>query len=127
MAEAVLDSSLVLAYLQKEPGSDAAFAAMPSGLMSVVNLAEVVNKLVDGGMSSDGAINTVGLLPFAVADADVALAHRAGALRAETKHLGLSLGDRFCLALAEREGLPALTGDRKWGQLDFGVSVRLFR
>jgi ribonuclease VapC len=45
---------------------------------------------------------------------DEGLARRAGALRPATKSLGLSLGDRACLALAQRVGLPVLTADRTW-------------
>jgi PIN domain nuclease of toxin-antitoxin system len=39
----------------------------------------------------------------------------------------LSLADRACLALAERERLPVLTADRHWGSLDLGIDVRLIR
>jgi ribonuclease VapC len=46
-------------------------------------------------------------LPMAIIPADKLLAREAGRLRAMTASAGLSLGDRFCLALARREGLPA--------------------
>jgi PIN domain nuclease of toxin-antitoxin system len=48
---------------------------------------------------------------------------------AQTRPLGLSLGDRACLALARRERLPALTADRIWLQAGtlIGVEVRLIR
>jgi ribonuclease VapC len=39
----------------------------------------------------------------------------------------LSLADRACLALAQHEGLPAVTADRKWAQVDIGVDIRLIR
>jgi ribonuclease VapC len=62
-----------------------------------------------------------------VVDFDRALAERTGELRAATRHLGLSLADRACLALAEREGAPALTSDRSWvGAIDT-VEVRAIR
>ena len=60
-------------------------------------------------------------------DFDEALGLRAGALRLATRHLGLSLGDRACLALAEREQLPILTGDGAWALLDIGLDIRLIR
>ena len=44
-----------------------------------------------------------------------------------TRAQGLSLGDRACLALALRLGLPALTTDRAWVELDVGVAVRAAR
>jgi PIN domain nuclease of toxin-antitoxin system len=39
----------------------------------------------------------------------------------------LSLADRACLALAEREGVPAVTADKKWAMLDIGIKVSLIR
>jgi len=39
----------------------------------------------------------------------------------------LSLGDRACLALGERLGLPVVTADRAWADLDLDVAVSLIR
>ena len=65
----------------------------------------------------------------AVVEADRALATIAGRLRAVTSKVGLSLGDRFCLALAQRDGLPALTADKQWRTVAdaAGVTVRVIR
>ena len=49
------------------------------------------------------------------------------ALRPKTKALGLSLGDRACLALAQRQALPVLTADKTWKQLDLAIEVQLLR
>ena len=51
----------------------------------------------------------------------------AAALRAATRHAGLSLGDRACLALALRESAPVMTADRDWLKVDVGVEVLLIR
>jgi PIN domain nuclease of toxin-antitoxin system len=42
---------------------------------------------------------------------------------------GLSLGDRYCLALAKREGVPALTAERRWPDIAAAadVTVNLIR
>jgi PIN domain nuclease of toxin-antitoxin system len=40
-----------------------------------------------------------------------------------TSPLGLSLGDRICLALARRTGLPALTADQSWSSIADGLGV----
>lgn len=48
---------------------------------------------------------------MAIVEADQALAMTAGRLRRNSSG---RLGDRFCLALARRDGLPALTADRQW-------------
>jgi ribonuclease VapC len=48
-------------------------------------------------------------------------------LHAETRRTGVSLGDRFCLALARELSLPALTADRRWKDLGLGVEIQLIR
>ncbi len=127
MANWVLDSSAVLACLRGEPGGDVAEAAFTSSLISAVNLAEVVSKLVEHGLGEAEGVSLAMAGGYSVMDFDEALGLRAGALRLATRHLGLSLGDRACLALAEREQLPILTGDGAWALLDIGLDIRLIR
>lgn len=55
------------------------------------------------------------------------LAERVGELRAQTKRLGLSLADRACLALAEREMLPAVTADKTWRDAGLAIEIRTIR
>jgi PIN domain nuclease of toxin-antitoxin system len=127
MASAVLDSSAVLAVLNAERGADNVVAALGDALVCTVNHAEVIAKLVEKGMALDLACSAVEGIGVQLVDFDGALAERTGDLRRETKSLGLSLGDRACLALAEREGLVALTGDKRWAKLTVGIDIRLFR
>jgi len=127
MASAVLDSSAVLAILNAEPGADLVIATLDDALLSTVNYAEVVTKIVERGGTYKEAEAALQLITATVIDFDLALAQRTGALRAETRKRGLSLGDRACLSLAEREGVPAITGDRSWIGAVSSVEVRLFR
>jgi ribonuclease VapC len=127
MASAVLDSSAVLAVLNAEPGADLVIAALDDSLLSTVNYAEVVSKIVERGGTYKEAEAALQLITATVVDFDLALAQRTGALRAETLKRGLSLGDRACLSLAEREGVPAITGDRNWLAAVSTVEVRLIR
>jgi ribonuclease VapC len=127
MASAVLDSSAVLAVLNNEAGADAVFALLDDALISTVNFSEVVAKLVERGSTSAQAQAALRSIAVTTVDFNIALAQRTGALRAETFRRGLSLGDRACLALAEREGVPAVTGDRSWVGSVSGVEIRLFR
>jgi PIN domain nuclease of toxin-antitoxin system len=60
----------------------------------------------------------VALVPFDISDAET-----TADLWARTRHLGLSLADRTCLALAARLGVPAVTADRAWLDLDLGIEV----
>jgi ribonuclease VapC len=127
MSRCVLDSSAVLASIRGEPGGELVGQADPTSIISSVNIAEVVSRLLDVGHDEADAIALARIGGYPVAAFDESLGLRAGALRLRTRHLGLSLGDRACLALAEREGLPVLTADRGWASLDIGVEIRLIR
>jgi ribonuclease VapC len=127
MAEYVLDASAVLADLHGEPGGDVVRAAMRGSVMSAVNLAEVITKLIDHGLTAEQASSLSDQISSEVLDADRRRAGSAGALHAETRRTGVSLGDRFCLALARELSLPALTADRRWKDLGLGVEIQLIR
>ena len=58
-------------------------------------------------------------------DRETAIA-AAGLLR-PTAALGLSLGDRACLALARLRNVPAVTADRAWGRLDLDIAIEVRR
>jgi len=126
----VLDSSVILAYLLDEQGREAAEQAIAArGIICSVNLAEVMSRLMRDQADAAASADVLLALPVTVADLDARLAIDAGAMVAQTRPLGLSLGDRACLALARRERLPALTADRIWLQAGtlIGVEVRLIR
>ena len=127
MASAVLDSSAVLAVLNGEPGVDKIAEVLTDALLSTVNYAEVVAKLVERGTSLVEAKTALQSIALTTVDFDIALAQRTGELRAETRKRGLSLGDRACLSLAEREGVPAVTADGSWVGAISGVEIQLFR
>lgn len=129
MSEVVLDASALLALLRNEPGADKVAAAIANARMSSVNFAEVVSHFIHAGMPAGEVDAMLRPLPVAIADADQGLATIAGRLRAATAEAVLSLGDRFCLALARRDGLPALTADRQWRAVAdaVGVTVSVIR
>ena len=127
MSEVVLDASAILAVLNREPGAEAILPMLTFGLISSVNYAETLSKLVDQGASGDQARAAFFELGVDVADFDRSLADRAGELRSITRHRGLSLGDRACLALAEREGVPVVTTDRNWSDILPSLDIRVMR
>lgn len=110
----VLDASAVLAALLGENGAEAVEARLNDAIISAVNVAEVAAALVRQGNSPVQARALMTAWGLRVIAADEELALDAGFLRAVTDFAGLSLGDRFCLALARRFNAPALTGDRAW-------------
>ncbi len=46
----VLDASALLALINAEPGGDVVAAALPEASISVINLTEVVTKMIDIGI-----------------------------------------------------------------------------
>ncbi|MDQ3460342.1 MAG: type II toxin-antitoxin system VapC family toxin [Deinococcota bacterium] len=129
----VLDASALLAHLKGEKGAEVVAEALSQGAaMSVVNLAEVLSKLAEWGQPPEAALERMqqaGLLhtllklePLSEKDT-----LQVATWRPLTKALGLSLGDRCCLALAHRLALPALTSDRDWQQANVPVNVKLIR
>jgi PIN domain nuclease of toxin-antitoxin system len=123
----VLDASAILAVVQSETGAEVVLEAIPDGVISVVNISEVVAKLTDRGYRDDAIRKELRELNLAVKDFDEDQAYAAGMLRPLTRDCGLSLGDRACIALGLRLGLAVLTADRSWAGLDVGVDVRLVR
>lgn len=131
MSRSVLDASALLAYLLDEPGADVVTDALVAGAsMCTVNFSEVLAKLEDHGIRVDVALKDLterGILDtMDFVDFTVPLAEEAARLRASTMAVGLSLGDRTCLALAKSLGLPAVTADTSWAAVP-GVSIRFIR
>jgi len=127
MSEVVLDASAVLAVLNDEPGAEEVYPYLPGALLSTVNAAEVVAKLVDWGFAAEKAGSLLDRLGLEDARFEVHDVVQSASIRVASRTAGLSLGDRACLALAKRQGLPALTADRQWLTIDVGVDVRMIR
>ena len=123
----VLDTSAVIASIQREPGGDALLDGSVKWMLSSVNFAEAVSVLVRKGYPRRDARQSIDAFDIRIVDFDRGLAEDAGALIAQTKSFGLSLGDRACLALAARENVPVLTADRAWEGVQAGVTIQFIR
>ena len=128
-AESVLDASAVLAVLFKEPGAARVLRALERGAaMSSVNVAEVAARLSQKDWTAGAVASVFDELGIESIPFDYETALLSGAYRPMTRHVGLGLGDRACLATACRLGLPALTADRSWAELSIeGVRVVTIR
>lgn len=125
----LLDASAVIALLKGEPGADRVTDLLSESAITLVNLAEVIGRaqrFASAPERAPAAIRQLGIPVLEILEAD---AIAAGLLRARTDRFGLSLGDRFCLAVARRTGVVALTADRAWGEVaeEIGVSVEMIR
>ena len=124
---AVLDASALLAYLQDEPGGERVGAVIARAVMSTVNWAEVVGKVRDDGVDTQGLLEDIASLGLAFVPFSAVQAETAGRLGERTGRHGLSLGDRACLALGLDRGETVYTADRVWLHLDLGVEIEAIR
>jgi ribonuclease VapC len=121
----VLDASALIAMIKGEKGSAKVAAVIAEARVSSVNYAEMVTHFIHAGMPEREVDAMLDPLPLTVVPVDKVLAQIAGRLRAMTAEAGLSLGDRFCLALAQRDGLPAWTSDQNWKKIADAVEVKV--
>lgn len=129
MRRVVLDASAVLAYLWKEKGwlQVEKHLLEETVLISSVNLAEVASKALERGMDLDLVREMLGNLGMQEISFDSESAWACAFLRLPTKPLGLSLGDRACLALAQANGISAVTADQSWLKLSAPIPVECIR
>lgn len=128
MNKVVVDSSVLLAVIHQERESETITPEfLTRAIISTVNLAEVQSKLVSSGWPSDeawadatGSVREV--IPFTAEHAQA-----AGNMIARTRALGLSLGDRACLALGLALRAPVYTADRSWKGLKLGIRIHTIR
>ena len=123
----VLDASAILALLHSEPGGETIQKLLESAAVSSVNWSEVVQKALERKAEVEGLRQEFEALGLRIVPFSASQAEQAALWREQTRSLGLSLGDRACLALAAELGVPAVTTDRIWKDLALGVEVRTLR
>ena len=135
MTACVIDASAVLCHLFGEHGGDEALNWMDRGAaISTANAQEVIAKLVAqdvlAGTTPDdalaAAVEDFDALVLEVQDLTLADAIQAGALAPYQKgQANLSAGDRCCLALGKRLGLPIVHAEQKWQSLGDELTLEL--
>ncbi len=129
MAATLLDASAILAALYEKPGFARVGDALGEGAAtSAVNAGEVAAHLRANDWSAGQVADVFDDLSIEVVPFDRETALLSGAYRPRTRHLGLGLGDRACLATARRLRIPVLTADRVWERIDLrGVEIVVIR
>lgn len=127
VGEVVLDASAVLALLKRESGAERVRAVLGRAMIGAVNAAEVQGKLVDLGLSRDAAAARIRILGCTIPAFSEDQAIEAGSLIEQTRALGLSIGDRACLALALERKATVYTTDRVWKDLSLGIEIEVIR
>lgn len=123
----VLDASALIAFFKREPGAEVVERSLRRGVVSAVNLSEVLDKS-DLQESDYGRVLSllrnwnVDVAPF---DAEQAML--AATIRQRLGRFDISFADRACLALAAHHALPTVTADRLWKSFDIGIEVQLIR
>ena len=123
----VLDASALLAYLFGESGHEVVASKLDSCCISSVNMSEVLARFARDGHDPCRVAGRLAATAMEIVPFDLVQATTAAALVASTRHLGLSLGDRACLALAVVRELEVLTADRAWAQLELPIRIRVVR
>ena len=124
----MLDSSALLALLNRERGAEKLTSDVVSvAVCSCVNFTEVLSKLLLQGLNEREAFTAAFYSIAEIADFTLEHARIAGNLIMQTRTLGLSLGDRACLALGMQLGAPIYTADRLWKQLRLPVAIHVIR
>ena len=123
----ILDASALLAYLHKETGWEAVQAVIADACIGAVNWSEVAQKIAQKGMDVEtvrGLLEELGLAiePFSVEQAEC-----AAQLWEQSRHYGLSLADRACLALAIQRETTVMTADKVWAELALDIEIQLIR
>jgi ribonuclease VapC len=127
MSDCVLDASVILLLLHREPGSAKVERLLPGAIASSVNIAEVAGKLAKSGMPETDFRAAIGALGLTIVDFDLNMAFETGCLRLLTRNAGLSIGDRACLATGKVLGKSVVTADRAWAKLNLDIKIRLVR
>ena len=125
----VFDSSALLAVVFSEPGDEEVLHHLGAsgGCVSAVNWSETGSKMFERGMKAREIRRELAYFAIEVVPLDARQALRAAELRVSTRSLGLSHGDRCCLALSEQSpDAMIITADKAWKNLP-GYDVRLIR
>lgn len=123
----ILDASALLALINREDGAKDVEKILPGAIMSAVNISEAAAVMHRLGMPmleiKEIFINLIPeRVPF-----DTEQAFHVARLRKDTKHKGLSLGDRACLALGIIKKIPVLTADKIWMNLNLDLEIVCIR
>jgi len=123
----VLDASAILALIQEEPGAEIIKPLLKQAMMSTVNIAETLTSLQKADIGPEEGIEYMSLLVNEIVDFDLDQAVEVALFYPKTKHKGLSLGDRACLALGKKYRATIYTADKAWKEIDPELNIQLIR
>lgn len=124
----VFDSSALIALAQAELGARIVGQQLNIGHISCVNASEFVQKLNTYG-DGEKAFEKLEALGLTLHDVLRQDAYAAASIIQHSKPFGLSLGDRLCLALAQRLDAEVYTADQIWEEMSqtLSLNIRIIR
>ena len=125
----ILDASAFIALASEEKGWEMVASILPKAVMSAVNVAEVAKFMIElKGSNKEEAQSVINQSISEIYNFSEEQAFISADLIKVTKRLGLSLGDRACIALAIDIGYPILTADKAWDKLKMNdVTIKQIR
>ena len=126
MAFIIVDASVIVAIAKNEPLNAEAYTHIHDAMISSVNACEVLTIFIDRvGMTLEEAVKALNGFKLKIEPFDQNHFHLAAQMYPHTKRLGLSLGDRACLALGKHHKLPVMTVDKIWQEAGETLDIKV--
>ena len=124
----LLDASAIIALVKRETGYEKVDAVLAKCSMSTVNFTEFITSLARGNVIPDDIDAIIDNIIPEIIPFSHQLSITAGKLYSKTRSLGLSLGDRACIATAIHFNMEIYTADKAWAKLDIpDLKIHLIR
>ncbi len=123
MSNKVIDSSAILALINKESGWEKVADIIENSYLSTVNYSEIIDKLLYYKFTFKEIQQIFDKLKINVINFDRSIALETAKLKKLTKQYGLSLGDRACIATALLNDSDIVTADKIWLKLKLPVKI----
>lgn len=128
MADALLDTSVLIAFIFGEAHDVNEDTVLAGGAISSVNLAETISVMQQKGGTEAEIRDTLRELNLNVVPFTEMMADLAGKLIPPARKLNIGLGDCACIATGLVLQLPIWTADRDWLKLEVpGADIKLIR
>jgi len=127
MNNVIFDASALLALIKNEPVNLDLEKFLGTICMSSVNVSEVAGILLESEMSQQECKDSIEPFINSIMPFDQEQSFLTAIIKKQTKHLGLSLGDRACIALGLTTGYPIYTADKAWSKLQLNCKIILIR
>lgn len=123
----ILDASAMLALVMRENGAALVAEVTRESELLIVNHCEVLSKIAKEGGDYQRTHDLIVRLGIEIVPFSLDHSIEAARLRPLTIGLGLSLGDRACLAHGRLRALPILTSDHRMAEANIGLDIRMIR